>query len=170
MSRSPRFRRLAFELLCVVLIVAGAQAWRARDLLPAGQRAPAPSLELRDLDGRYWNTASLSGRPAVIYFFAPWCRVCAASALQLRWFHRWRGDDVTVVLVGLDWSSKDQLRRYASSHGLSMPVVAGTATTGTTWKVFGYPTYYVLDARGQIASRDVGFTTAVGLWFRTLGT
>jgi len=51
-----------------------------------------------------------------------------------------------------------------------MPVLAGIASTGANWKVIGYPTYYVLDVRGHIAARDVGFTTAFGLWLRTLGT
>lgn len=170
MSRNARFKRYSLELLFIVLIIAGAQAWRARDLLPADERTSAPPLELRDLDGHSWSAASLSGRPAVIYFFAPWCSVCAASAPQLRWFHRWRGDKVRIVLVGLDWSSIEELHEYASRHELSMPVLAGLSTTGSAWKVRGYPTYYVVDARGRIAARDVGFTTAVGLWFRTLGT
>lgn len=170
MSRGTRFKRLTLELLVVIVIVAGVQAWRARDLLPADERTPAPPLDLRDLDGRSWSTASLAGRPAVIYFFAPWCSVCSASAPQLRWFHRWRGGEVTLLLVGLDWSSESQLREYAASHELPMPVLAGSAVTGAEWRIRGYPTYYVVDAQGRIAARDIGFTTAIGLWLRTLGT
>ncbi len=170
MSLAARSRRLVLELLVVVAIVAAVQAWRARDLLPVDERTPAPPLELRDLQGRNWSTADLAGRPAVIYFFAPWCKVCAASTPQLRWFHRWRGDDVTILMVGLDWTSQEELREYASRHAVSMPVLAGLASTGASWKVRGYPTYYILDARGHIAARDVGFTTALGLWLRTLGT
>lgn len=170
MSRGTRFKRLTLELLVVIVIVAGVQAWRARDLLPADERTPAPALDLRDLDGRSWSTASLAGRPAVIYFFAPWCSVCSASAPQLRWFHRWRGDEVTLLLVGLDWSSESELREYAASHELPMPVLAGSAVTGAEWRIRGYPTYYVVDAQGRIAARDIGFTTAIGLWLRTLGT
>jgi thiol-disulfide isomerase/thioredoxin len=170
MSRGARTRGLLFELLVVVALIGGVHAWRARDLLPTDERTPAPPLSLRDLEGRNWSTAELAGRPAVIYFFAPWCKVCSASAPQLDWFHRWRGDHVAVLLVGLDWSSTAELREYASRHEVSMPVLAGLASTAADWKVRGYPTYYVLDARGRIAARDVGFTTAIGLWLRTLGT
>jgi peroxiredoxin len=165
-----RAQRFALELLVFVVIVAGIQSWRARDLLPADERTAAPSFALSDLDGRPWSTANLAGKPAVIYFFAPWCGVCAASSPQLRWFHRWRGEEVRVVLVGLDWSAVDELRDYAVKHDLDVPLLAGDPATASAYRIGGYPTYYVIDASGRVAARDVGVTTLVGLWLRTLGT
>ena len=165
---SSRWKRRALEALGFVVIVAGIQAWRARDLLPADQRTRAPHFELTSLDGRSWRSTDLAGRPAVIYFFAPWCGVCAASSPQLRWFHRWRGDAVQVLLIGLDYSSPAELHEYARKHSLTMPVLAGNPSTGADYRIRGYPTYYVVDAQGRIARRDVGLTTVVGLWFRTL--
>ena len=164
-----RWTRFALEALVVVVIVAGIQAWRARDLLPADERTAAPAFELTDLDGRTWRSADLAGKPAVFYFFAPWCGVCAASSPQLRWFHRWRGDEVQVVLVGLDYSSPSEVREYARKHSLTMPVLVGTPATGAEYRISGYPTYYVIDAQGRIARRDVGLSTIMGLWVRTLG-
>ena len=105
----------------------------------------------------------------MVYFFAPWCGVCAASSPQLRWFHRWRGDDVQVLLVGLDWSTIAELRDYATRHALPMPVLIGDPATGAAFRVRGYPTYYVLDSEGRVAARDIGLTTVVGLWIRTIG-
>jgi thiol-disulfide isomerase/thioredoxin len=169
MIGAARLKRLALDLLVIVVIVGGVQAWRARGLLPADERSAAPAFELSDLDGRPWSTASLAGRPAVIYFFAPWCGVCAASAPQLRWFDRWAGDDVQVVLVGLDWSSPAELAQYAARHDLTLPILAGEAQTAADYRVRGYPTYYVLDRGGRVAGRDFGYTTAPGLWLRTRG-
>ena len=164
-----RLKRLALEITIFVVIVAGIQAWRARDLLPADDRTPAPVFHLVDLEGRPWSTTDLVGRPAIIYFFAPWCGVCAASSPQLRWFHRWRGDDVSILLIGLDWSAVAELREYSARHGLPMPVLAGDPATGAAFRVRGYPTYYVLDSQGRIAGRDTGISTVAGLWIRTLG-
>ncbi len=164
-----RWRRFALEALVFIVIVAGIQAWRARDLLPADERTAIPAFELTDLEGRTWRSTDLAGKPAVIYFFAPWCGVCAASSPQLRWFHRWRGDDVQVILVGLDYGSPSEVRDYARRHSLTMPVLLGTPATGAAFRISGYPTYYVIDAQGRIARRDVGLSTVAGLWIRTLG-
>lgn len=161
-------RRLA-EVLLVVVIVGGVQAWRMHDLLPADERVAAPAFELVDLQGRRWTPEALAGKPAVIYFFAPWCGVCAASSPQLRWFDRWMGDEVQVVLVGLDWSTPAELAEYAARHELRLPVLAAGPQTAADYRIRGYPTYYVLDANGRVAGRDFGYTTAPGLWLRTRG-
>jgi peroxiredoxin len=162
------WRRLA-EVLLFGVIVSGIYAWRTRDLLPTGDRVPAPAFELTDLQGRPWSLDALEGKPAVLYFFAPWCGVCAASSPQLRWFDRWQGDDVQVVLVGLDWSSPAELAEYAARHELQLPVLAAGPQTAADYRIRGYPTYYVLDAEGRVAGRDFGYTTAPGLWLRTRG-
>jgi len=161
-------RRLA-EVLLFVVIAGGIYAWRTHDLLPADVRAAAPHFDLVDLNDRRWTPEALSGKPAVLYFFAPWCGVCAASAPQLRWFDRWAGDEVQILLIGLDWSSSTELVEYARKHGLTVPVLAGDAGTAASYRIGGYPTYYVVDSAGHIAGRDSGYTTAVGLWLRTRG-
>ena len=166
---NSRWGRRLVEVLLFVVIVGGIYAWRIRDLLPAGDRVPAPAFELTDLQGQPWSLGSLEGKPAVLYFFAPWCGVCDASSPQLRWFDRWQGDDVQVVLVGLDWSSPAELAEYAARHELQLPVLAAGPQTAADYRIRGYPTYYVLDAEGRVAGRDFGYTTAPGLWLRTRG-
>jgi peroxiredoxin len=161
-------RRLA-EVLLFVVIIGSIYTWRTRDLLPVGDRVAAPAFELVDLQGRPWSLEALEGKPAVLYFFAPWCGVCAASSPQLRWFDRWQGDEVQVVLVGLDWSSPAELAEYATRHELQLPVLAAGPQTAADYRIRGYPTYYVLDAEGRVAGRDFGYTTAPGLWLRTRG-
>jgi thiol-disulfide isomerase/thioredoxin len=166
---SARWKRLVLEALVFIVIVVGIQAWRARDLLPAGERSALPRFELVDLHGRRWSSEDLAGKPTVLYFFAPWCGVCAASSPQLRWFDRWRGQDVRLVMVGLDWANVAELRDYANRHRLSMPVLIGDGATGAAFRIRGYPTYYVIDRTGRIARHDVGFTSLPGLWLRTVG-
>jgi thiol-disulfide isomerase/thioredoxin len=168
-KRSSAVRWIVQAALLVAVFL-GVHAWQTRGLLPAGDRVVAPSVVLHDLDGREWRLPQdLRGRPAVVYFFAPWCAVCAASSPQLRWFRSLRGSEVPVIMVGLDGHDENELHEYRARHGLErVPVLVGDADVGAAYRVFGYPTYYVLDAHGRVARRDFGYTTVVGLWLRSL--
>jgi thiol-disulfide isomerase/thioredoxin len=161
--------RWILQAIAVLLPALAIYAWQTRDLLPAGERIAAPEFHLPALSGGAVGLDALRGRTTVLYFFAPWCGVCAASSPQLRWFDRWMGDEVQLVLVGLDWSNRAELEAYAARHELSMPVLAAGPALAADYRIRGYPTYYVLDADGRIAGRDFGYTTAPGLWLRTRG-
>jgi thiol-disulfide isomerase/thioredoxin len=164
-----RWRGALLQLLALLLAVLAIHAWQTRDMLPGEQRVAAPSFELADAAGVRLASDALVGRPAILYFFAPWCQVCAASAPQLRWFDRYFGDSTRLVLVALDYSSPAEVAAWAAGHDLHMPVLLGDATLALAYRIRGYPTYYVLDRDGRIAGRDLGLTTFVGLWWRTRG-
>jgi thiol-disulfide isomerase/thioredoxin len=164
-----RWLRWSLQLALLLVAALAIHAWQTRDMLPVGERTMAPPFELVDTGGRGVSSKALAGKPAVLYFFAPWCHVCAASAPQLRWFDRWFGDSVRVVFVALDYESPAQVAAWTAGHEVRMPVGLGSAELAGAYRIRGYPTYYVLDRDGRIAARDFGFTTILGLWWRTRG-
>jgi len=166
MKRVARWILQAIALLLPALAI---YAWQTRDLLPADERVAAPEFRLPALSGGTVGSDALRGRTTVLYFFAPWCGVCAASSPQLRWFDRWSGDSVQVVLVALDYASPAEVADYAQRHELAMPILLGDGDTARDYRIRGFPTYYVLDPDGRVAARDFGLSTAPGLWWRTLG-
>lgn len=145
----------------------GVHAWQTRGLVPTGEAVAAPALRLPDLEGREIDLEAFRGQPTLVYFFAPWCGVCAASAGNLERLARWRAGAVRVVLVALDYESAGEVAAYVARHGLSMPVLLGDRDTRKRWRVPGYPTYYVLDGDGQVRRRDFGYSTTAGLLLRT---
>ena len=159
--------RLSLQLAALVVVALAIHAWQTRDMLPADQRIMAPSFLLADVAGQPLASASLAGKPVVLYFFAPWCHVCAASAPQLRWYDRFFGESTPLVLVALDYDSPAEIRSWVARHRISAPVLLGNPAAAAAYRVRGYPTYYMLDRGGRIAARDFGFTTLVGLWLRT---
>ena len=72
-----------------------------------------------------------------------------------------------ILTVALDWESVDDIREYAVKHKLNVPVIVGNAEIANNWKVFGFPTYYVLDSQHRVVRRDFGYSTQLGLWWRT---
>ena len=164
------FRKHAVWIVEIFLVIAmfiAVSAWQARNLLDTDQQA-APDLIAQTLQGRPFDLALTGDKPTLIYFFAPWCHICAASSDNVRRLRRMRGEgNLQIVTVALDWESVDDIREYADRHKLNVPVIIGDARIATDWQVFGFPTYYVLDSQHRVVRRDFGYSTQLGLWWRT---
>lgn len=164
-------RRLARDWvppLLLAIVLFNALSWyQSRGMLGEGGGIRAPGFTLRGIDQQLYDLDSFAGRPAVLYFFAPWCKVCHASARNLRGLKEARGDELAVVFIALDWDTAESVRAFAQLHRLPAPILLGDAETTREYRIKGYPTYYVLDRDGIVVRRDLGYTTRLGLWWRT---
>lgn len=141
-------------------------AFQTRNMLSTDGQ-PAPELRGLTLSGEVYDLGQASERPALVYFFAPWCRICAASAGNLNRLRRWRDPgDIEIIAVALDWGSADEVRDYVDRHDLDVTVVLGDTNVARQWQVPGFPSYYVLDDEHRIIRRDFGYSTQLGLWLR----
>jgi peroxiredoxin len=167
--RARRFRRIRSLALNVALFAAvfiGVTTWQSRNMLDTGGET-APGLRGTTLAGEFYDLANAGGRPALVYFFAPWCKVCAASAGNLERLRRWRDDsELEMVAVALSWDAVEEVRDYVERHGLDLPVVLGDAKVARDWQIYAFPSYYVLDSNHRIARRDVGYSSQLGLLWR----
>ena len=142
-------------------------AVQTRNLLSTDQQT-APPLTAATLYGEIYDLESARGRPALIYFFAPWCTYCAVSSANLVRLREWRdASELEIIVVALDWRSAKEVNAYATKHELNMPVVLGNAEIARDWQIYAFPTYYVLDSQHRIVKRDLGYSTQAGLWWRT---
>lgn len=166
-SRLRRITVVAFEVAVFLALFFAVTAWQTRDLL-ATDRQPAPGLIANDLQGQVVDIADSRGRPVLVYFFAPWCPFCSASADNIVRLRNLRDtDELEILIVALDWESREQIQKYAVEHELNVPVLLGDPSIWSDWKVRGFPTYYVLDSEHRVVRRDFGYSTQFGLWWRT---
>jgi len=162
-----KYSSLLLQALLFVVAFMVISAFQSRNLL-ATDRSPAPALTAVMLDGENFDLDHLSGKPVLIYFFAPWCPYCSASADNLVRLRRLRDEnDLAIIAVALDWQEHQQILDYANKHALNIPVVMGNSQIAADWKVHGFPTYYVLDSEHRVARRDVGYSTQIGLLWRS---
>lgn len=148
----------------ILLVFAAIHAWQTRDL-PIDR--PAPFTELRLLEEGRRQAAVSPGEVGVVYFFAPWCFYCRHSIDNLdRLVENGRVGWATAV--ALSYGDESEVSRFVAETGLTLPVLMGTSGTATDWSVSAFPTYYVIDAEGRIASRSVGYSSWLGMWLRTL--
>ncbi len=165
-SLRARARSFLLNAALVLAVFVAATAYQTRNMLAADREA-APELRSTTLAGTTYDLGGATGRPALVYFFAPWCKICGASADNLERLRRWWDEDeFEIVAVALDWSTAEEVREYAQRHELSMPVLLADASVRTRWQVYAYPSYYVLDGEHRIARRDIGYSSQFGLWWR----
>lgn len=158
---------LLLNLLLFVAVFLAISTFQARNMLSTSGTT-APGLDGPLLRGGSYDIASAGGRPVLVYFFAPWCKVCAVSSDNLTRLRRLRDDDALEILaVALDWQDLDEVRNYVERHELDLPVVLGDSRIARDWRVYAFPTYYVLDSDRHIRRRDLGYSTQLGLWWRT---
>lgn len=153
---------LGFDVAVIVAAFWLIHAWSIRDL---PRDAPAPELELVQLDKGGAIAGIPSGRAGVVYFFAPWCFYCRSSIDNLDELVT-GGSVAWARAVALDYGNLEEVREFVADTGLGQPVLLGNAQTAADWSVSAFPTYFVIDATGRISSRSVGYSTKAGLWAR----
>ncbi|WFE26871.1 redoxin domain-containing protein [Solwaraspora sp. WMMD791] len=108
----------------------------------------------RTLDGTTFDGRSLAGKPAVLWFWAPWCTTCLGQADRVNALAADYGDRATVLgVAGLD--GEPAMRDF-----VQLAKLAGFAQLsdeqGVVWKKFGITaqsTFVVLDAAGEVVDR-----------------
>jgi thiol-disulfide isomerase/thioredoxin len=150
------------ELAIFAVIFFGITAWQTKDMLGTDGSVEAAAAVLPSLSG---DTRSLteSGKPTLVYFFAPWCNICKLSIGNLEGLDN---DKFNIVTVALDYDSIEAVQAFAQEQELSMPVLLGTNDLKQEFKIKGYPSYYLLDKDRKVVSKSYGYSSTLGIKLR----
>lgn len=102
------------------------------------------------LDGKPFSGASLKGRPAVLWFWAPWCPTCQREAAQVA---RAAAENPNVTFVGV--GAQDQLpalQAFATKYGVDKFTELAD-TDASVWARFGVtrqPAYAFVTPDGDV--------------------
>ncbi len=133
--------------LCCLLLFAPAQA---RELKPYAGGA-TPPLALRDLNGKPRNLADYRGRVVLVNFWASWCPPCRAEMPSMeRLQQKLAGKPFTVLAVNMG-ESEEAVRTFLKEIPVSFPILMDKDGAALKrWKVFAFPTSFVVDPQGRI--------------------
>lgn len=110
---------------------------------------------------------SAEGKTTILYFFAPWCKICHTSISNLEKIYMKR-QDIDVIAIALDYQDDAQIQAFVEDKQLSFPVALGDSQTKANFKITGYPSYYVIDENNLVEAKSLGYSTELGLHLRTL--
>jgi peroxiredoxin len=127
--------------------------------------AEAPSIVLRDLDGKSRNVNEFIGRGqwTVVTTWAHDCHICSREIHEMSAFHlAHRGRDAIVLGVTVDGYDEVQAARaFVKRHDLPfVNLVAepkqAVMTQFGAGRFVGTPTYYIYDPKGAIVGQQIG--------------
>ena len=122
---------------------------------------PAPEFQLRAFDGQIHSKSSLKGRPALLVFWAPWCRYCQIELPILAKFYQGNKPDQLQVLTIAFSDTLAHVEDYVTSNPDTFVFPTAYDQDNAVAKAFGVnatPTFVVMDAQGEmiLAHRGAG--------------
>jgi thiol-disulfide isomerase/thioredoxin len=104
----------------------------------------------KTLDGAAFDAAALAGKPALLWFWAPWCATCASEAQSVNDLVTEYGDRLAVLgIAGL--GNNQDMHQFVSD--LEVKNVNLDDSAGVLWKRFGITqqsTYVLVDRSGKV--------------------
>jgi cytochrome c biogenesis protein CcmG/thiol:disulfide interchange protein DsbE len=156
-------RRWRVPIAVAVALVGGLVALELATSGDGDDRPIAPPLPTAVLVPPKVTVESLSGKPAVINFWASWCEPCRKEAAHLQRFHERNRDRAAVV--GVDYT--DDLapaRRFIRRYGWTFPNLSDPdGVAGSRYSFSGLPVTVILDSEGAIVKRLQGPQTEAKL-------
>jgi thiol-disulfide isomerase/thioredoxin len=152
---AKRWQRRLLEAALIIAVILGAQYWQTRGL-PEGA---APPLVGVLTDGKPAKVGA-GDTATLVAFWSTWCPVCKAEEDNIVAVAR----DHRVIPVAMQSGDAATVLKHLKERGIDLPqLIDADGRHAMNWRVRGVPTHFVVDARGNVRFRVVGYATTWGL-------
>lgn len=147
--------RFTIGLLWLLLLAASGTPVRAGE-----ERNRIPDLVARDLDGNKVNLKESLEGPAVVTFWATWCKPCRKELPELEKLVEKYGDRGFRVfgINGDGTVDRAKVRPYVKALGFDFTVIPDPdGEIRRRFQVEVFPTTFLVDGEGGVVHRQVGY-------------
>jgi len=118
-----------------------------------------PAFSLKDISENTVTQDLLKGKAGLINFWATWCAPCKVEMPSLNTLYaKLRDKGFEVLAVSID-DSDEPVIQFLKDHPLDFRVLRdGKADVAVKYKVFAYPTTFLIDRKGIIRDKYIGET------------
>ncbi|MFV0544252.1 MAG: peroxiredoxin family protein [Marinicella pacifica] len=165
--RENKYNALLMDAIFIVLVLMAFSWWQNKGSLEAAGQ-PAPDFTLTSLNGETHRLSDYRGRQVLVYFFAPWCHICRASAPNLNDLRAARSEEeLMIFMIAQSYESIAAVEDFVADLNLKVPVLIGHRQQMDDYQIKGFPSYYVVNEDGELAARSIGYSTELGMRLRT---
>lgn len=147
------------ELVVIVAIVYAVSAWQARNMLESNGSQSIDAMQLVSLQGEVQSLYQ-TNRRTLVYFWAPWCSICAVSIGSLDNVDE---EDFDIVTIAMDFEDLEAVQAFVDKHEVQSLVLLGNEQLRRQFKIQGYPSYYLLDENANVVAKSFGLNTSIGI-------
>ncbi len=148
-------------ILIVMLIVAmnGISYYKSLDLNKESLNIDTFTL----LDGSIYSVPK--DKPIVVHFWATWCPICEVESPNIERISR----DYEVITIAVQSGTTQEIQNYIQEHKLKFKVVNDKdGFYSQKFNIKGFPTTLIYDKNKNLKFSEVGYTSTLGLYIRTL--
>ena len=138
------------RILVYLLILFAAAPLSAADLKPLPAE-PAPILALPGLSGGTTRLEQLRGKVVLVNFWAVWCPPCRKEMPSMaRLAEKLSGKPFAILGVNVG-ETPAEIQNFLKQVPVGFPILLDSEGQNLkAWRVFAFPTSYVLDKKGRL--------------------
>lgn len=155
-------KRLMVEALIAIGLFYGISLYFQKDML----KDAAPVIAAKGVNGSSLSLPSASGKATLVYFFAKWCGACKLTSPAVASISA----DYPVLAIAVDSGSDAEVKAFLEAKGYGFDALNDDGALSHYFGVSGFPSLFVVDAKGQVRFVTRGVSTEPALRARLLLT